>query len=309
MLLDSIVKRTPIDKGWSADRKYLAEAAGGSVYLLRISPLSRLEAVKNGFGRMRDLADMGVSICLPLEQGVCAEGVYCIQSWINGTDAERWIPARSGEQQYAYGLEAGRLLKSIHSISAPESVPPWGERYGRKIDRKISMYQSCPLRYENDGVFLRYLEENGNLLKDRPQTFQHGDYHIGNMMVDRDGKLVVIDFDRWDYGDPWEEFNRIVWSAQASEPFAAGMVDGYFNGTVPAEFWRLLALYLSCNTLGSLPWAIDFGEGEIQTMRDQAAQVLTWYSRMKTPVPSWYGRGRSEWKEAGLSCRKCIPEE
>ena len=110
MLLDSIVKRTPIAKGWSADRKYLAEAAGGSVYLLRISPLNRLEAVKNGFGRMRDLADMGVSICLPLEQGVCAEGVYCIQSWIDGTDAERWIPARSGEQQYAYGLEAGRLL-------------------------------------------------------------------------------------------------------------------------------------------------------------------------------------------------------
>lgn len=146
-------------------------------------------------------------------------------------------------------------------------------------------------------------------MKDRPQTFQHGDYHIGNMMVDRDGKLVVIDFDRWDYGDPWEEFNRIVWSAQASEPFAAGMVDGYFNGTVPVEFWRLLALYISCNTLGSLPWAIDFGEGEIQTMRDQAAQVLTWYNRMKTPVPSWYGRGRSEWKGAGLSCPKCIPKE
>ena len=27
MLLDSIVKRTPIAKGWSADRKYLAEGA------------------------------------------------------------------------------------------------------------------------------------------------------------------------------------------------------------------------------------------------------------------------------------------
>ncbi len=139
MLLESIVNRTPIDKGWSADRKYRAEAAGGSVYLLRISPLNRLESVKNGFEKMRKLADKGVSICLPLEQGLCAEGVYCIHSWIDGTDAERWIPTLSGEQQYAYGLEAGRLLKSIHSIPAPESVPPWEERFGGKIDRKLSM--------------------------------------------------------------------------------------------------------------------------------------------------------------------------
>lgn len=302
MLLESIVNRTPIDKGWSADRKYRAEAAGGSVYLLRISPLNRLESVKNGFEKMRKLADKGVSICLPLEQGLCAEGVFCIHSWIDGTDAERWIPTLSGEQQYAYGLEAGRLLKSIHSIPAPESVPPWEERFGGKIDRKLSMYQSCPLRYENDGAFMACLQENRHLLKNRPQTFQHGDYHIGNMMVDRAGKLVVIDFDRWDYGDPWEEFNRIVWSAQASEAFAAGIVDGYFNGTVPMDFWRLLALYISSNTLGSLPWAFPFGEGEIRTMRDQAAQVLAWYSQMRTPVPSWYGRGCAVGRQAPMQC-------
>lgn len=302
MLLESIVNRTPIDKGWSADRKYRAEAAGGSVYLLRISPLNRLESVKNGFEKMRKLADKGVSICLPLEQGLCAEGVYCIHSWIDGTDAERWIPTLSGEQQYAYGLEAGRLLKSIHSIPAPESVPPWEERFGGKIDRKLSMYQSCPLRHENDGAFMACLQENRHLLKNRPQTFQHGDYHIGNMMVDGAGKLVVIDFDRWDYGDPWEEFNRIVWSAQASEAFAAGIVDGYFNGTVPMDFWRLLALYISSNTLGSLPWAIPFGEGEIRTMRDQAAQVLAWYDRMRTPVPSWYGRGCALGRQAPMQC-------
>lgn len=67
------------------------------------------------------------------------------------------------------------------------------------------------------------------LLRDRPQCFQHGDYHIGNMMVDQDG-LAIIDFDRYDFGDPWEEFNRIVWCAQTAPAFACGMVDGYFGG-------------------------------------------------------------------------------
>jgi aminoglycoside phosphotransferase (APT) family kinase protein len=108
------------------------------------------------------------------------------------------------------------------------------------------------------------------------------------MMIDAQGKLTIIDFDRDDYGDPWEEFNRIVWCAQAAPYFASGMVDGYFAGHVPTDFWKLLALYICSNTLSSLPWAIPFGEKEISVMRNQQAAVLAWYDNMKREVPSWY---------------------
>ena len=107
------------------------------------------------------------------------------------------------------------------------------------------------------------------------------------MMVEA-GKLVIIDFDRYDFGDPWEEFKRIVWCAQTAPFFASGMVDGYFNEQIPIEFWKLLALYICSNTLSSLPWAIPFGDGEIEIMRNQAEQVLTWYDSMKNVVPTWY---------------------
>ena len=80
------------------------------------------------------------------------------------------------------------------------------------------------------------------MLAGRPQTFQHGDYLIGNLMIGSDSSLYIIDFNRCDFGDPWEEFNRIVWCAQKAPVFASGMVDGYFDGAVPADFWRLLAL-------------------------------------------------------------------
>jgi aminoglycoside phosphotransferase (APT) family kinase protein len=112
------------------------------------------------------------------------------------------------------------------------------------------------------------------------------------MMIDKDGVLTIIDFDRDDFGDPWEEFNRIVWCAQASPAFAAGMVDGYFSGEVPMDFWELLSLYISCNAIGSLPWAIPFGEDEIDTMRKQAKEILDWYDNMNTTVPSWYRDGK-----------------
>ncbi|MEG0754338.1 MAG: phosphotransferase family protein, partial [Angelakisella sp.] len=70
--------------------------------------------------------------------------------------------------------------------------------------------------------------------------------------------------------------------------FASGMMNGYFDNCVPMEFWRLLALYISSNTLASLPWAIPFGEDEIDTMLNQAKEVLQWYDYMQNPVPTWY---------------------
>lgn len=150
------------------------------------------------------------------------------------------------------------------------------------------MYMDCPLKYESGELFLAHIAKSRHLLDGRPQSYQHGDYHIGNMMVSRNGTLTIIDFDRDDYGDPWEEFNRIVWCAQESPRFAAGMVDGYFGGQVPQEFWDLLALYICSNTLSSLPWAIPFGQQEISVMRNQAKEILAWYDNMQTTIPSWY---------------------
>lgn len=99
---------------------------------------------------------------------------------------------------------------------------------------------------------------------------------------------MILDFDRFDFGDPWEEFNRIVWCAQASPAFATGRVEGYFGGKPPADFWPLLALYVASNLLSSIPWAIPFGQGEVEIMQNQARDVLGWYEGMRNPVPSWY---------------------
>ena len=284
-----IVSKTPVDKGWSCDQKYCVTAADGTKYLLRVTPPEKAASRPDCFRMQKAVAALGVPMCLPVECGECPEGFYILQSWIDGFDAEELIPTLQEDKQYAYGLDAGRILKKIHSIPAPLSQPDWETRFNAKINKKIKLYEACPVHFEGDGGVIRYLEENRGLLKNRPQSFQHGDYHIGNMMIDRGGALRIIDFDRYDFGDPWEEFNRIVWCAQKSAPFASGIVDGYFGGAVPMEFWRLLALYICSNTLSSLPWAIPFGEKEVNTMLNQTKDVLFWYNGMHTVIPRWYG--------------------
>ncbi|MBR0435421.1 MAG: phosphotransferase [Lachnospiraceae bacterium] len=283
-----IVTKTPILEGWSEDKKYCITNEEGERFLLRVTDIAQFDKKQAEFNNMQRVAALGIPMCVPIEFGTCDEGVYAIHSWIEGKSAESVVPKLLPSKQYDYGFEAGQILRKIHSIPAPESQEDWEIRFNRKMDTKIGKYEECPIKYPKGQAFIDYIKANRHLLSGRPQSYQHGDYHIGNMMIDDAGKLYIIDFNRNDYGDPWEEFNRIVWCAQRSEPFASGIVDGYFDNDVPTDFWKLLALYISSNTLSSVYWAIPFGEKEIDTMLNQAAEVMEWYEDMTNVIPKWY---------------------
>lgn len=285
-------KIEPINKGWSNDKKFRVTTADGEHYLLRVSKLENEQRCEELFRKLKEIETKHVSMCKAVEMKITNDGIYMLMTWINGIDAEIAIPQLSKHEQYQLGIDAGQMLKLIHSIPAPSNQNDWEDRFNTKMDKKISMYKNCPIQFEGGQYFIDYIEANRHLLAGRPQTFQHGDFHIGNMMVEN-GEIVIIDFDRFDYGDPWEEFNRIVWCAQSSQEFAAGILDGYFDSDVPDDFWKLLLLYICSNTLSSIPWAVSFGQKEVETMLTQANEVLKWYDNMQTVIPSWYSKNSS----------------
>ena len=116
-----IVTKELIQKGWSNDKKYCATDENGTRYLYRVSDISEYDKKSAEFNMMKRIAALGVPMCKPIVFGVCDDGVYSIQSWINGQDAESVILSYSDDEQYTYGFESGRILKKIHSIPAPST--------------------------------------------------------------------------------------------------------------------------------------------------------------------------------------------
>lgn len=285
----------PIAKGWSEDKKYCVTTADGTKYLLRISPISRYEMRKQMFTMMEHVDKLGVPMCVPVDFGICKDdagnkAVYSLQSWIDGEDLDAILPMLSETEQYVLGLKSGEIVRKMHTIPAPDTQEEWELRFNKKIDRNIALNKNCVEEgFVIDGLeHLRdFVQNNRHLLKNRPQCFQHGDYHVGNMMLEN-GDLKIIDFDRYDFGDPWEEFNRMTFNAIASPHFATGLLRGYFNGEPPQEFFKLQAFYIASTHLGGLSWARKFGESEIIFTKKQIADILFWFDNMRNPVPTWY---------------------
>ena len=109
------------------------------------------------------------------------------------------------------------------------------------------------------------------------------------MIIGPDKLLGIIDFNRLGYGDPWEEYNRLVFfSRAASIPFSRGQIHAYFDNHVPDLFFTLMALYTAVETLFGIVWAVSFGEEEIARSLERTTMVFQDYHGFETCLPVWY---------------------
>lgn len=279
-----------IDRGWSSDKKYYVQAHDGQKMLLRLADISQYQRKKVEFEMLGVVSRLNINTPQPLDFGICDDGqsVYSLLSWLDGEDAEGRLPQLPPLEQYELGLAAGKLLQLIHTIPAPLEQIAWAERYNRKIDRILVNFRQCGITIPQEAKIIEYIENSRHLLQGRGQVLQHGDFHAGNLVVTADREIGIIDFNRCDYGDPWEEFNRIIWSLRISTSFAVGQIQGYFEKEPPVKFFKLLALYLAVTALASIPWALAFGQKEVDISLENIEEILDFYQGFSQVIPTWY---------------------
>lgn len=278
----------PLLKGWSKDQKYIITDNKNKKYLLRISSIDLYNKKLQQFNLLKMVEKLNINASKPIAFGkLNDQEIYMLLTYLDGEDAETYVSKISDEEAYELGISAGKILKKLHSLPIVNNEKSWNEKYQEKMVRKISVARDCKYEIKQLDLLINYVEEHLDLVKERPQLFAHGDFHLGNLIV-HNNKIGVIDFDKNGIADPYDEFKPFCWNVFVSEYFETGLINGYFDNNVPSEFFKVLALYAAEQLISHLPWAIQFGEEEIKTAYKVMDAVLDWYDNFKLIIPKWY---------------------
>jgi serine/threonine-protein kinase len=282
-----------ITKGLSGDEKYRVETGWGKRILLRVSDISQHIRKEAEYKMLERVHPLGVNTPEPLGFGLCGGGKSCysLSSWIDGEDAETALGHMTETEQYVFGMKAGRLLQTIHTLPAPDDAEPWENRFLQKIQTRVDLYNQHGLQSEGGERIIKYLRENEALLKNRPQTFWHGDFSAGNIIITPAGDAGAIDFNFWGcaHGDPWWEFIAIPWGEEPAAHYITGLINGYFQHTPTEDFFRLLSYYFACDALSAVCYShLGLEACEPEDGRRHMENILRWFDNMSNNVPTWY---------------------
>ena len=287
--LSGFDKAEKIDKGMAGDIKYRCRR-GAEEYLLRVAAGEEYDEKKKEYAYLKRLSDAGLPVpgCVEFIKNDDGSKVFTLLTWMPGEDLEGVISNMSLSEQYEIGNQAGSILRRIHDTCPETGVKKkWYDLYTETIDPRIDAYRNEGIPFSGSEKILQYFEDNKYLMKKRPMCHHHGDYHTGNLIINF-GEVSVIDWHTMDFdstGDPWYEFNRI--DTKYPE-FAKGQIDGYFNGNVPEEFWRLFALYISVSAITSIVWAKYFAPEELDKIMGLNMSIRKIFDDMENPIPKWY---------------------
>lgn len=283
-----IIKCEQLTKGFSKDQKLIVESDSGKKYILRVSDISLIDKRKNQFEILKQLNDKDIYCSKPIAFGILNENsCYTLLSWLDGVDARVAIKDLSDEDAYLLGVEAGKILKEIHKLEIEEQSISWWDKYLPKMERKINALLESSMQIPLQEKLIKFYRDNVYLMKNRPMCFCHGDYHLGNMIVNN-GKIGIIDFDKCGVTDPYDELKPFCWNTMESEYFETGLIDGYFDYNIPDDFFKILKYYTIESMISHLPWAVNFGEEEVIIMKKINELQMKWWNNFNLDIPTWY---------------------
>lgn len=281
---------TPITKGYSNEQKFKLESAMDT-YLARIVPDRDRDAKQQEFQLIAQVYSADVRCNKPILflHDEPAATVCSLYSFLAGDDAEETIGTLPEARQYECGVAAGCDLLRINQVCG--TTHNWKARKAQKHERYVARYHALEFRYPNDQELLRFVELHYDTTEAAHDQLQHDDFHLGNIILQGDAYGGVIDFNRYDWGDPLHEFVKLAWFTWPVSPaFAQGQVVGYFGqGQLPDAIWVQLAVYVAMSLFSTAVWTLENFPAEWPQLAEQAATILQEYEYFTTVRPAWAG--------------------
>ena len=291
-LLKDFSKITPVLKGFSSDEKFRV-TVGITDYLVRFFPLETMNKRKQEFELLQLVQNYTMYTLKPLEIGDIDGKGYFITNYFQGVDMEDGLGHLTAEEQYEIGFLAGQELGKIHQIHAPSTEEPWETRKLKKHERYIREYEKCGVSFAEEKQVMNFIQSHLHLLKNRPNMLLHDDFHPANLIL-KDKKLEgIIDFGRYEWGDPIHDFTKLgLFSRNVSIPFSIGQLKGYFNGEEPPnQFWEIYSLYMATILFSNIVWAKNLHPTNLYVLMDKNEVILKDHDNFTLTKPKWFTEG------------------
>ncbi|MEU3189056.1 phosphotransferase [Streptomyces sp. NPDC006992] len=182
--------------------------------------------------------------------------------------------ALSPKEQRRLFHRIGALASAIHgSAPAQPAVPDQGPAL-EKLERHL--HQARPHLASGDEEFLRTLTRRAQSLPGLDQVPTHGDFQLRNLLLDGDGSLAVIDFERSEPGPAIRDIVRLCDTWAGRPDLYDAFFAGYGRKLTPAEEERL-AVESALDALSGIqygaahgdPAVLERGRHTLARLRDQ----------------------------------------
>ncbi|PFA17759.1 MULTISPECIES: aminoglycoside phosphotransferase family protein [Bacillus cereus group] len=286
-----IVKCTVISKGFSPDQKYKIELENRERYFIKVCDRVARERKQEEYEYMRRLELLEVPMPKLLHFVNLDSCNQCVQvfEWIDGEDGEDILGKLTEKEQYIAGKRAGQVLKTIHSVKVKSVEESWETLRWNKYERYLQALEEYETDFMDIQRVLTFVENHKHLLQDRPVVFLHDDFHPANLMLHRNEFRAVIDFARFDFGDPIHDFYKVpLFTVDTSVSFAVGQIHGYCDGEPPLHFWKLYALYAAMIFPADIVWTHRITPNLVEEMEIRLRRIVEEHNGFTAYIPNWY---------------------
>ncbi len=244
----------------------------------------------------RELVQSGIPLPSPLETGAYGTSgrIYILQPWIQGMslkDLEGAQNKLSFSDCYHLGLQAGQILKAIHSSPVlPLEAGFSDDLIREEFERYIQTHKDNKSSDIGLRKALNYVRENISQQAHTPAVFLHGNYTTEHIFLKDDDSLSISNLKSWTTGDAARDFSALLLQQpfqdlDRSISFATGQIDGYCDHTPTDNFFKRIAFYtafhhcfynqIHTDLIAHIPYNTEWLS---HTYHEWKSHIPTWYS-------------------------------
>lgn len=241
------------------------------------------------FKMVDQLFNQGLPCPEPLQFTLDDQYCYGLYTYIHGLRADEVLVSAAPELAERIGESAGRALLKIHALTQRDYLSNERAYREAKFQRAWKTFSNRALPGINLETSRQYVEKHLHLIQQRPVTFRHGDFHPGSMIVGDERLEGIIDFNRADWGDPWDDFYKLAYfGAPLSVPFTRSLIHSYFEGNPPDAFWPIYNLYVAATLPADLNWCVGEFAAELPKAEGRVRAILESHDFAHGGPPKWW---------------------